>query len=91
MGHFRVRPSSSPRLFVRMTRMQTWPSAPCVVETHRTRPVGRPYGAKRNQSGTLAYALFALLLLMLPFVLTFHALLELPRLAERRRTLAAER
>ncbi len=38
---------------------------------------------REQQSGAARYALFALLLLRLPVVLTFHALFELPRLAER--------
>ena len=38
------------------------------------------------QSGAGLFAFVALLLLALPLVLTFHVLLALPRLAERKRT-----
>ena len=43
------------------------------------------------QSGAAAYALFALLLLRLPDVLTFQTLYEFERLADRNLTLEAER
>ena len=43
------------------------------------------YVSEKKRSGAHARALIALLLLTLPEVLTFHVLLELPLLAERKR------
>lgn len=56
------------------------------------RQAGRAHRLQRRhdaasipQSGASLYAFVALLLLALPEVLTFHVLLALPRLAERKR------
>ena len=51
------------------------------------RPILSGRGAA--QSGWLLYELFALLLLRLPPVFTFHALFELPRFADRSLRLTA--
>ena len=49
----------------------------------------KSYPACEKQSGAQRYALFALLLLRLPAVFTFHALFTLPRFAERNRQFCA--
>lgn len=42
------------------------------------------------QSGQLRFALFALLLLTLPLLLTFHSLFALPRLQDRNHTFTGD-
>ena len=61
-------------------------SAPCVKSGQRPIYDKAPCRPGISQSGAGRFAFVALLLLALPAVLTFHTLLALPRLAERRRT-----
>jgi hypothetical protein len=62
-------------------------SVPCVVDFARLILRMGHVGKNPTQSGAQRLAFVALLLLALPVLLTIQALLPLPRLADRKRTL----
>ena len=69
-------------------------SAPCVLHQYSPTPYAmqRVYcGVRQTQSGATYLELFALLLLMLPLVLTFQTLFEFVTRAERNQQLRADK
>ena len=82
--------SQDSHIYKVLFRLSPRNSAPCILNNFSVPILCIGLIAHVVQSGQPLFVLYALLLLTLPLVFTFHALLALLRLAERNHTLTEE-